>query len=166
MASGNVSSQSGIANKHIIGVGPIKVASYLDRPEIVTRSSPTHIELAAFDRWAEPFEDIVANTLAENISLLLPSVFALIDPWPEANIEYQLVLKIKKFESDQNGNITLDVGWGILQHSNRKMRAVYESNIVIPGNSGDFDEITKNMSLALVKLSEEMAAEIQKTWAE
>jgi uncharacterized lipoprotein YmbA len=91
MESGGGSSQNSIANKHIIGIGPIKVAAYLDRSEIVTRNTPTHVELAAFDRWAEPFEDIVAGTLAKNISSLLPSVHAIIDPWPEANIEYCLV---------------------------------------------------------------------------
>jgi uncharacterized lipoprotein YmbA len=149
MASGHGSSQSSLANKHIIGIGPIKVAAYL-------------VELAGFDRWAEPFEDIVAGTLAKNISSLLPSVYAIVDPWPEANIEYQLLLKIKKFESDKDGKVSLDVSWGILQHSNRKMKAVYESNIVLPGSSSNFDEVTKNMSLALAKLSEEIAVEIQK----
>jgi uncharacterized lipoprotein YmbA len=162
MASSDGRSEQSIPDKHIIGIGPVKVAAYLDRSEIVTRSSPTHVELAGFDRWAEPFEDIVASTLAKNISALLPSVHAIIDPWPEANIEYQLVLKIKKFESDKDGKVYLDVSWGILQHSNRKMKAVYESNIVLPGNSGDFDEITRSMSLALAKLSEEITAEIQK----
>ena len=162
MASPPGSSEKSIADKHILGIGPVKVAAYLDRSEIVTRSSPTHVELAGFDRWAEPFEDIVASTLAKNISLLLPSVHPIIDPWPEANIEYQLVLKIKKFESNKDGKVTLDVSWGILQHSNRKMKAVYESNIILPGSSGDFDEITKNMSLAIAELSKEVVAELKK----
>jgi uncharacterized lipoprotein YmbA len=71
-------------------------------------------------------------------------------------------VKIKKFESDKDGRVSLDVSWGILQHSNRKMKAVYESIIELPGSSSDFDEVTKNMSLALAKLSEEIAVEIQK----
>jgi uncharacterized lipoprotein YmbA len=57
MAAGHGSSQSSIANKHIIGIGPIKVAAYLDRSEIVTRNTPTHVELAAFDRWSAASED-------------------------------------------------------------------------------------------------------------
>jgi len=162
MAAESEDSQSSISNKHIISVGPIKVAAYLDRSEIVTRSNPTHVELAGFDRWAEPFEEIVASTLADNVSSLLPSVIAITDVWPEAKIDYQLLVKIKKFESDKDGNIYLDAGWGILQHSTKKMSTVYESNIIKPGSPGNFDEITKNMSLALAELSKEVAAELKK----
>jgi uncharacterized lipoprotein YmbA len=147
--------------KHIVAIGPVSVASYLDRSEIVTRTSPTHLELAGFDRWAEPFEDIVASAIAKNISSLLPSVHSIIDPWPEANIEYQLLLKINTFERDQNGNIVLDASWGLLQQPNREMKVVNESNIVFNGSSENFNDITKNMSLVLVKLSEEIAVELR-----
>ena len=162
MAVESEDSQSSISNKHIISVGPIKVAAYLDRSEIVTRSNPTHVELAGFDRWAEPFEEIVASTLAENITSLLPSVYAIVDVWPEAKVEYQLLMKIKKFESDKDGNIYLLANWGILQHSTRRMGTVYESKIVKSGSSNDFNEITKTMSLALAELSKEVAAELKK----
>lgn len=166
MTAENADNQSTLSNKHILSVGPIKVASYLDRSEIVTRSNSTNIELAGFDRWAEPFEDIVASTLSENISSILPSVSAITDVWPEAEVDYQLLVKIKKFESDSGGTIHLAASWGILQRSNRKMSAIFESNIVTPGNSLDFDQVTKKMSLALAKMSEEIAAEIQKIIAD
>ena len=146
--------------KKIIGIGPVKIAAYLDRPEIVTRSSPTTIELASFDRWAEPFEDMIASSLAENISTMLPPVQVIADPWPEADIDYQLVIKIKKFDSDKDGNIQLHASWGILQNSTRKISSVTESKISVPGSVGDYDAIAINMSRALVKLGKEIAAEL------
>ena len=161
MATSDAASQNSTTNKHILSIGPVKVAAYLDRSEIVTRSHPTHVELAEFDRWAEPFEEIVTSTLAENIATLLPSVYAISDVWPEAKIEYQLLMKINAFESDKSGNVSLDVSWGIVQHSDRKMKAIYESKIVLPGSSGDYEEITKNMSLALAELSKEVVAELK-----
>jgi hypothetical protein len=162
----NAESAANKTNKLIIGIAPIEVAPYLERPEIVTRSSPTQIELAAFDRWAGPFENIVAESLADNISRLLPSVHTIISPWPEADYEYQLVVKIKKFESDENGFIKLSSSWGILQKKTRKMVGTYESTIIQPGTSSDYDSITRNMSLALVQLSEEIAAELQQVLAD
>jgi len=158
----NAESAANKTNKLIIGIAPVEVAPYLERPEIVTRSSPTQIELAAFDRWAGPFEHIVAESLADNRSRLLPSVHTIISPWPEADYEYQLVVKIKKFESDENGFIKLSSSWGILQKKTRKMVGTYESTIIQPGTSSDYDSITRNMSLALVQLSEEIAAELRK----
>ena len=161
MASQSTADHASKEGKTIIGIGPVNVAAYLDRSEIVTRSSPTTIELASFDRWAEPFEGMIASSLAENISTMLPSVQAIVDPWPEADIDYQLVLKIKKFDSDNDGNIQLNASWGILQYSTRKISSVTESKISVPGSAGDYDAITINMSKALVKLSEEIAAELK-----
>jgi len=148
-------------DKMLIGIGPVKVAAYLDRSEIVTRNSPTTIELASFDRWAEPFEAMIASALAENISTMLPAVQTMVDPWPEAEIEYQLLIKIKKFDSDNAGNIQLHASWGILQNATRKMSTVNESKIVVPGSAGEFDAIIINMSKALLKLSQEISQELK-----
>ncbi len=155
-----------VVSQQVIGIGPVTIAAYLDRPEIVTRSSTTSIELAAFDRWAEPFEDIVTGSLADSISSMLPSVQAIVDPWPEADVKYQLVVKIKKFESDKDGNVRLTASWGLLQPSSRKMKKIFESDILQQGSSAEFSEITKNMSLALTRLSEEMVTEIKKALSE
>lgn len=162
MSSQGAADHASKEGKTIIGIGPVNIAAYLDRSEIVTRSSPTTIELASFNRWAEPFKDIVASALAENISNLLPSVQAIVDPWPEADIDYRIVLKVIKFESDNNGNIKLNASWGIVHRSNSKLNTVYDSKITLSGTSTDFDAITSNMSLALVKLSEEIVTEIKK----
>ena len=161
MASQGTADHVSNKGKIIIGIGPVDIAAYLDRAEIVTRSSSTTIELASFDRWAEPFEEMIANSLAENISTMLPSVQAIVDPWPEADIDYQLVIKIKKFDSDNDGNIQLHASWGILQYSTRKISSVTESKISVPGSAGDYDAIAINMSRALVKLGEEIAAELK-----
>ena len=37
-----------------IGVGPVKLPLYLDRPHIVTRTSTNEFDSSGFDRWAEP----------------------------------------------------------------------------------------------------------------
>ena len=38
----------------VVGVGPVRMARYLDRPEIVTSSGGSKIFLSEDDRWAEP----------------------------------------------------------------------------------------------------------------
>ena len=52
----------------VIGVGPITLPKYLDRPQIVTRAGSNQLALAEFDRWAEPLQDNVARVLAENLA--------------------------------------------------------------------------------------------------
>src|SRR3954465_9716490 len=50
-----------------ISVGPVTLAKYLDRPQIVTRPTPNELDVAEFDRWGGRLEDNVAQVLAEDL---------------------------------------------------------------------------------------------------
>src|SRR5919109_1073251 len=67
-----------------IGVGPVTLPRYLDRPQIVTQTSPYELKLAEFDRWAEALDINFSRVLAENLSLLLPTARVVLAPWPRA----------------------------------------------------------------------------------
>src|SRR5262247_418372 len=56
-----------------LGVGPVTVPPYLDRPHLVTRTSRAKLALADFDQWAGPLPDTIARVLAGNLSLLIPT---------------------------------------------------------------------------------------------
>ena len=45
-----ISVGSGLA----IGLAPVNMPEYLDRPEIISRGGGNQLELGQFDRWAEP----------------------------------------------------------------------------------------------------------------
>jgi uncharacterized lipoprotein YmbA len=51
-----------------VGVGPIRIPSYLDRPQIVTRGAGYEMEVADFANWAEPLKDSFGRVLAENLA--------------------------------------------------------------------------------------------------
>ncbi len=55
-------------NEHdlTIGVGPITLPLYLDRPQIVICTSWGRLKLAEFDQWAAPLKD--------NFSRMLPRI--------------------------------------------------------------------------------------------
>ena len=49
-----------------IGVGPVTLPEYLNRPQIVTRVGSNRIALADFESWAEPLDGLFARILTEN----------------------------------------------------------------------------------------------------
>ena len=55
----------------VVAVGPVAIPDYLDRPQILTRSGPSELQLAEFERWAGSLEKDVSRVLAENLSTLL-----------------------------------------------------------------------------------------------
>ena len=99
-----------------IGVGPVTLPRYVDRPQIVTRTSPYEIKLAEFDRWAEALDTNFSRVLAENLSLLLPTARVVISPWPRATpIDYQITVDVTHFLSQVGGDSLLIADWTLFK---------------------------------------------------
>src|SRR4030042_5398140 len=76
----------------VIGIGPVKLADYLDQSMIVTRTSDNQAVKAEFDRWVGSFKDNFINVLADNIGVLLPTERIYLFPWRVSlPIDYQSV---------------------------------------------------------------------------
>src|SRR5262249_21539005 len=67
-----------------VGIGPVSLAGYLDRPQIVTRPAADKIDLGEFDQWGEPLRDGITRVLAEDLSRQLPG--AKISTFPGAGL--------------------------------------------------------------------------------
>src|SRR5262245_20030397 len=64
-----------------LGVGPIHVAEYLDRPAITVRVEPTEGERISVDRWAEPLDSMVARVIAEDLHARFEGGQLVAFPW-------------------------------------------------------------------------------------
>ena len=146
----------------IVGIGPVEVAAYLERNQIVTRSGQTRLILTELDHWAEPIESNIANILATNLSRLLPATHPIARPWSDAEAEFHVLLKITRFDSDPAGEVQLNASWGIQGDRTHKIAVIRETSITQPSAGTGYEAITRNMSLALASLSEEIALELGK----
>src|SRR3989339_1885038 len=61
------------AQNAVVGIGPVKLADYLDQTLLVTRTSDNQAVKAEFDRWVGSFKDNFVNVLADNIGFLVPT---------------------------------------------------------------------------------------------
>lgn len=105
-----------VTNEHLknlsMAVGPMTIPGYIDRPQIVTKTKSSELQLAEFDRWAEPMGDMMIRTLTGNIKAITGSHLIYSYPWPSRlNYAYQISAKIIKFENDENGDALLVVHW-------------------------------------------------------
>ena len=149
-------------NRIVVGVGPIEVSPYLERTQIVTRSDQTRLELTETNRWAEPIETNISRVIATNLSRLLPNTQPIVRPWADAGVEYHVLVKLMRFDSDLVGNVQLHANWGIQLDSSRSMPVIREASITQTSTGESYAEITRTMSAALAALSEEIAAELNK----
>jgi len=99
-----------------IGIGPVRLPEYLDRPQIVTRTGRYKLDIAEFDRWAAPLGAAFSRVLAENLSILLSTDRVYIYPWNTSRLpDYQVTIEIIQLDGSIPGNADLKVRWSLLK---------------------------------------------------
>jgi len=145
-----------------IGIGPVEVAQYLDRPQIVTRLSPNELKLGEFDKWAEPLKDTVSRVLAENLSNLLCTDPIAVFPWRGATrIDYRVEVEVLLLDGKLGGNASLLARWAIFDEERRDMLLNGTSRIDEPTDGPDYKALVSAQSRALGALSKEIAEGIR-----
>lgn len=140
-----------------IGVGPVSVPGYLDRPQLVTRRSPGNIEIHEFDQWGEPLQAGVSRVVGVNLSRLLPGSHVVSFPWRTTErIGYQLVRNLVQLDGPPSGDVVVDVRWRILDAAGKEVTARV-SRFAEPSGAGGVSSAPPAMSRALGTLSREMA---------
>ena len=158
LQSQDVMDRNGVA----IGIGPVKIPDYLDRPQIVTRISHNELHLAEFDKWAEPLEDNFSRVFAENLSSELSTNRIFFFPWKRSTvIDYQITVEITRFDSEADGNSVLIARWRILGGDESKVLSSGKSRFSEPVDVNDYNAIVSAMSQNLANLSGKIAAEIK-----
>jgi uncharacterized lipoprotein YmbA len=97
----------------IIGLGPIRIASYLDRPSLLTRLDANRVQPSNVDLWAAPLPQSVTAVLVENLQSLLGPRQVIIYPWYRtAKVACHVRLDIRNLERRPVG-ITFAARWSV-----------------------------------------------------
>jgi len=112
-----------------IGIGPVQFPKYLDRPQIVTRSSRNQIDIGDFDQWAEPLKNNFINVIAENLSILMPRERIVVYPWSRSTpVGHQVLIEVTRFEGELSGDSLLTARWSILGKDKKRVLSRRTSN--------------------------------------
>jgi hypothetical protein len=144
-----------------LGVGPVTLPEYLNRPQIVTRDGSNRMILADFDSWIEPIDGLFARTLAEDLSLLLGTdeVVQLPERRP-VQLDYRVAVDVMRFDVDSNGNAVLDARWQLSRDDDERLLRAARSTVVEPVKPGDQVAAAQGLSRALGAMSRQIAAAI------
>jgi uncharacterized lipoprotein YmbA len=110
------------ARNAVIGIGPVKLADYLDQSMLVTRTSDNQAVKAQFDRWVGSFKDNFINVLSDNIGVLLSTERIYLYPWRvSVPIDYQVILDIVRCDGRLGEAVWLEVRWSIIGGPGNKL---------------------------------------------
>lgn len=139
-----------------VGVGPVELPAYLDRPQIVTGGEGSEMHLDEFQRWAEPLRENFAQTLSDDLARLLPASHFLPYPWNRAIVpDYQIGVQVARFHVDRAGQCELEANWSLM----RQNRAILLKSfrIEVPAADSGYEAKVVAQSRALASFGREIA---------
>ena len=149
----------------IVSVGPITFPEYLDRAEIITRSSDNKVALSEFDLWAGSLKEDFSRVLAENLSILLSTERVIVYPrLGSASANYQITMDVIRFDGSLGRDVSLIARWAIIKGKEKKSVFFHKSTIVEPSGTQGYEAMIEAHNHALEKLSREIA-EVIKTFS-
>lgn len=156
-----------------IGIGPISVADYLNRPEVVVRMASNKVQVMDFDKWTGDLNNRMTLILAENLSILLGSEQIALAPLRRGvPIDYVVSAEIIRFDRGPDGNVHLVALWSLFGEDGDFLIVTRKTRISKPVTDGppkadqppgpDVNATAAAMSEALADWSREIAGEIAK----
>jgi uncharacterized lipoprotein YmbA len=147
----------------VLGIGPIRVPEYLERPHMVTRAEGAELRVDDFNRWAEPIARAHHRIIALNVDALLDGIIVVGFPYgPVIDYDAKLVGRIDRFDMDTMGTTRLSVFWTIASIDGdvlvKPTRSEYIENA---GNPKDPNSVANAMSNCLTQFSRDIAAAIR-----
>ncbi len=144
-----------------IGVGPISLPDYVNRPQIVTKNGANELVIDEFYRWAEPLRTNVSRVLRDNLATLLGTENINKYPWNRfVDIDYQVSIDFTRFDSVIGKEATIEARWIVLTDRGRNEILRKKSKITKKAETEHYDAIVIAESQALAELSQQIAHEI------
>jgi uncharacterized lipoprotein YmbA len=101
----------------IVGLGPIHLPDYLNRPQIVMEVSENQYKFDEHHRWIAPLDENIDSTLAKLLADRLGVEQIVRYPWAQRQpIDYQISVDILEFHQAADGASHLAAQWQIKQH--------------------------------------------------
>ncbi len=147
----------------IIGLGPLSLPDYLDRPAIVTRISPNRLAVNEGHRWAGTLQSEILRVVAADLEVLTGARSVVVFPWPvELDPDLRFRIDIQAFEGRRGGKVQLKAAWS-LTASRSDQSAVRRVTLIEEDAQGTgFDGLAAAMGQALAGLSRQMADAVAK----
>lgn len=145
-----------------IGIGPIDFPDYLERPQLVSRTSTHRLSVDELHRWGGSLPEDFLRVLSENLTQLLATSRVVLLPG-EARfaLDLQVVAEVLAFEARDSGEALLKLRWAVLDPESGGVLQVRESSYRKALVGSDPEAQVRGLSEVLAAFSRELAGELR-----
>ncbi len=142
-----------------IGVEPVKIPAYLDKPQIVMmQPDGITLQISETNRWAENLSTLLQRTLIDDFSVRMPKASVQAKAFNREELDYIVFVNVNQFDGVFNSRLTLKVNWTLM---NDKGDTLYYTQSVLTASLSDsYDDLVLQQSELWGQLSGEIAKKI------
>lgn len=153
-----VSEQQTIA----IGIGPVVLADYLNRPQIITRPESNQIRAAEFHRWAGSLERDFRRVLVDNLGLMLAPEQIVVYPFNSAErCHFRVAVDVVRFDGLLSQQANLEARWTLINQQSGKTITSCKVSFSAPVAGERYQDLVMAMSRTISRLSTHIAKAVK-----
>ena len=150
-----------------IEITSVRIPEYIARPQIVTRISPSELELSEFDRWAEPLSNQIVQVVAGQLTQMLSDRGIVVSAYSRhSRSSYQIEIDVSRLDGSLQNELTLIARWAVIERKNASSRPqVRRENLVKlkeKVSDGGYPALVEAHNQVIKRFCEDVAAGIRK----
>ena len=141
-----------------VRVAPVTLPEGVDRPQLVRRTGENTVVVEEYDRWVEPLDALLRNTLVLDLGALVPSAQFLGDAVPGLAADRTVVVAVNRL--DLSTQVVMDAVWFVLPAGADQPQRTQRTRLTEGAGSGQPGELAQALSRVMEQLSREIAGEL------
>jgi uncharacterized lipoprotein YmbA len=144
----------------------LDLPQYLEKPQIVIRTSANRLELAEYHQWGGNLRKNIIRVLKQNLSAILATPHVTSPPFVlNTSPDVRIKIEVMAFEADHLGRVILRAQWRIFSGASNDLLASEISDFQRPAEASgrDKDKIVMAMNRILADFSLTLARAVLKT---
>lgn len=142
-----------------IGVGPVTLAEYINRQNLVIQQAPNELAVAEDHRWAGDLAASISRVTAANLGRQLNTGNVHTYPWQgDDQLRYQVALEIRQLHGGDDGYAVIEASWRAYSLPDRRLKASRTFVDREPLEKDGYPAMVAAQSRLLGRLSENIAA--------
>lgn len=145
-----------------LGVGPVRVAPFLDRTGVVSHNTRGEMEFSVTQRWAEPLVDGVQRVMMQNLEALSGARVHSF-PWGRVTApDLALRLDILDLNRRPDGMAILEVNWVLEDRRDDTLIAARRDGFMVPvdGSADEYAALINAYSELLAQLAQRVVQDL------